>query len=281
MKDQLNYSAYLNEKDKHLIERFSAHLLNKKQKDWFLHENRKVIYAGQLSNVRYLEQDAFEYIIEGRSIKVLFPLDQTVHFSKERLEFLTGVSVKLEGLPLKEEDSILLLRVLYPALIQEDKLEKGHVMEMPEPTKNGIMLFKEGLKFCFFIVAILFLGQLFDENDPQRYRMATYIAGLCLLAFIAGYYYIKTKKDSWLRPVPIMNFSGKICQVLYIVDNTGDSSSEEVIYITGSRTFKTWERDEDIHPGQEVSIVFKPFTKIGFQRIDKPNVLEVKKADHE
>lgn len=280
MKDQFNHTCCLNEKDKRLIAGFGSHLLSQKQKDWFLSENRKVIYSGQLNNIRYLEPDTFIYTIEGRPIKVLFPLDQTVRFSEERMEFLTGVPVKLEGLPLKE-DSILLVQILYPEYINIDRLEEDHLMEMPDMTKNKILMVTEGLKFSFFIFAILFLGQLFDKDDPERYRIATYIAGVCLLAFIAGYYYIESKKESWLRPEPVMNFQGRVCQVLYIVDNTGDSSSEEVIYITGSRTFNTWERDKDIYPGHEVSIIFKPFTKVGFERVDQPNILEIKKINQE
>lgn len=279
MKDQIIHTSNLNEADKVSIAEFGSYLLSQKQKSWFLSENRKVIYSGQLNDVQYLERDTFEYIIEGRSVKVLFPLDQTVRFSEERLEFLTGVSVKLEGLPLKEEDHLLLLHISYPEHNNIDKLQEDHLMEMPAVTKNKILLVKEGLNFCFFIFAILFSGQFFDKDEPERYRTATYLAGACLLAFIAGYYYIEFNKKSWLRPTPVMSFRGSICQVLYIVDNSGDSSIDEVIYITGSRTFTTWKRDKDICPGDNVSVIFKPFTKPGFRNLSKPDVLEIEKID--
>lgn len=278
MKDQFIHTSNLNEIDKGMIAEFGSHLLSQKQKSWFLSKNRKVIYSGQLNDLRYLERDTFEYIIEGRSIKVLFPLDQTVRFSEERLEFLTGVPVKLEGLPLKDEDHILLLQISYPEHTTIEMLQEDHLMEMPVATKNKMLLVKEGLNFCFFIFAILFLGQLFDKDEPERYRTATYLAGVCLLAFIAGYYCVESNKKSWLRPTPVMTFRGSICQVLYIVDNLGDSSSDEVIYITGSRT-STWKRDKDIYLGHNVSVIFKPFTKLGFIGINKPDVLEIKKID--
>lgn len=276
MKEQHIHKTDLTEKDRHYLAAIGSHLLNNKQKDRFLAEGRKVVYSGQLTNVHYLGEDTFEYTIDGHLVQVVFPLEQSVRISRERPKALTDAPIWLEGLPLNEENSILLLQLTYPEQANEDSLEEDHQMEMPESTKNMILHFTEGFKFCAFIFAILFTGQLFDDNDPERYRIVTYVAGGCLLAFIYGYFYIASRKKSWLRPVPVMHFKGRICQILRIIDNSGDISSDEVMYITGDRTFITWQKIKDIRPGNEVIITFKPFSNVGFRKVDKPDVQEIR-----
>lgn len=278
MKRAFSHTTHLTEKDKRLVAGMGRHLLDHRQKERLL-SREKVVYSGRLDKVGYLESGTLEYIIDGHPLTVVFPLDQLVRFSRERLESLTGVPVQLEGIPLQGDDRILLLQMTYPEQIRGDRLAADQLMEMPDRTKNRILLFTEGLKFCAFIFLILFLGQLFDKNEPERYRTATYCAGGVLLAFVAGYYYIASKKSVWLRPVPVLHFRGVVCQVLYIVDSSGDTSSDEVLYITGGKTFGTWKRDKQIGPGDEIYIIYKPFTKMGSGKVDKPDVQELEKIN--
>jgi hypothetical protein len=277
MGQPLKDTAHLSERDKNLLLNINPRLLDRQKKDWFLREDRKVIYSGLLQTVRHLEQDTLEYTIDGQPVKVIFPLEQFVRFSKDRQESLTNTPVRLQGLPLKDEHSILLLQIEYPEQVRGEKLVKDHVMEMPGKTKNKLLLFTEGFKFCAFIFALLLSGQLFDSNEPERYRTLTYVFGACFLVFIILYFYIGSKKSSWLRPVPIKHFTGPICQVLYTVDNSGDGASDEVLYITGSKMFSCWSRNKDISPGDEVRITYRPFTGIGFRQVERPDVQEVTK----
>ncbi|MBZ4192466.1 hypothetical protein [Niabella beijingensis] len=278
MKGSFGHTTPLTESDKRLVAGMGRHLLDQRQKEQLLSRD-KVVYSGRLDRVGYLESGTLEYVIEGHPVSVVFPLDQLVRFSRERLESLAGVPVRLEGISLQGDDCILLLQMTYPGQMPEDRCTEDQLMEMPDATKNGILLFTEGLKFCAFIFLLLFLGQLFDKNEPERYRAATYFTGGILLVFAAGYYYIASKKSSWLRPVPVMHFRGIVCQVLYIVNSSGDTSSDEVLYITGSQTFRTWKRDKHICPGDEIYIIYKPFTKTGLRTVKAPDVQELGKID--
>ncbi len=269
------HKTVLTESDRHYLADIGTHFFSRKQKDWFLSENQKVVYSGLLTKIHYLGDDAFEYTINGHLVKVVFPLDRSIRISTDHPEFLVNVPVQLEGLPMKEEHNIVLLQLTYPKQAKEESIEEDYQMEMPESTKNLILYFTEGFKFCGFIFAILFSGQLFDDNDPERYRTVTYISGGCLLAFIYGYFHISARKKSWLRPVPIMHYKGSICQVLHIIDNSGEGPSEEIMYVTGKKTFLHWRVSKDIHPGDNVVIKFKPFSKVGLGKVDKPDVQEV------
>src|SRR5690606_37865124 len=145
---------------------FDSHIMENKQKEKFLIEDRKVIYSGMLTNVYYLGEYTFEYTIDGYIVKALYPLERSLHISSERHKTLTDVPVQLEGLALKEEHSIVLLRLTYPEQVKDDSIEDAHQLELPQSTKNMILYFTEVFKFCAFIFAILLAGQIFDDNGP-------------------------------------------------------------------------------------------------------------------
>ena len=270
MNKPLIHKTELTEEDRHYLKGIGSHFLNNKQKDQFLTKNQKNIYSGQLTEVLYLGGDAFEYTVDGHTVKVIFPLDRGIRISMERPEILIDVPVYLEGLPLEKESSIILLQLTYPEQANEDSIKEGFQMEMPQSTSNRILYFTEGFKFCAFIFFILFTGQLFDDDDPERYRIVTYVIGVLLLAFIYGYFHITSRKESWLRPVPVIYFKGSICQVLHIIDNTGEGPSEELMYITSQRTFIWGRENKAIHPGDTVAIIFKTVSNLGSNKIDKP-----------